>query len=159
MLEAAQRSIITALRTKFSLAQVPTIYLTEVPADFDRPSFYLERILPFRGEDIATHMRQYPLSWQIVYFPPLDASGNEDAANLLSVTMPLEELFGQQKTMILTGMQNGDAVAQIDSFSWDVRDGVGYGSLQISVFLMREDVDAVQLQHVELTMTPKNNER
>ena len=153
MLDAARQAVITALRTKFSLAQVPTIYLAEVPADFQRPSFYLER-LPFRGEDVTTHMRRYPLSWQIVYFPSLDAAGNEDAADLLSVAMPLEELFGQQKSLTLTGMPGGGAVAQIDSFSWDERDGVGYGSLQFSVFLRREDADVALLQSLEMSMTP-----
>ena len=155
MLEAARRAIITGLRTKFSLAQVPTIYLVEVPADFQRPSFYLER-LPFRGEDIATHIRRYPLSWQIVYFPALDDAGNEDAADLQSVAMPLEELFGQTKTLTLTGLPGGDAMAQIDGFSWEERDGVGYGSLQFSVFLMREDADATLLQSLELSVASTN---
>lgn len=152
MLDAARRAVITALRTKFSLTQVPTIYLAEVPADFQRPSFYLEH-MPFRGEDVTTHMRRYPLSWQIVYFPSLDDAGEEDIANLQSVAMPLEELFGQRKSLTLTGMPGGDAVAQIDGFSWEERDGVGYGSLQFSVFLMREDADAALLQSLELSVT------
>lgn len=152
MLSAAQNAIITALRSVFSVEEISTIYLTEVPAGFVRPSFYLYMILPFRGEDITTHIRRYPMSWQIVYFPPLDAAGNENSQSLIDMAMPLEELFGQERTLTLTGMTGGDLVAQIDGFSYDTRDGVGYGSLQFSVFLRREDPDAALLQNVELAI-------
>ena len=154
MLAAAQNAIITALRSVFPVEEVSTIYLTEVPADFERPSFFLHMILPFRGEDITTHIRRYPMSWQVVYFPPLDAAGNEDSQNLMDMAMSLEELFGQERTLTLTGMPGGNAVAQIDGFTYDTRDGVGYGSLQFTVFLRREDADAVPLQKVELDFGP-----
>jgi hypothetical protein len=87
--------------------------LTEVPADFQRPSFFLD-LLPWRGENIAINLRLYPISWQLVYFPPLDETGNEDVDNLHVVAVKLDELFGQAHTLPLPD----GSVATITDFSW-----------------------------------------
>jgi hypothetical protein len=123
-----------------------------VPADFQRPSFFLD-LLPWHGEDLTECMRQYPISWQVVYFPPLDDDGNEDVENLRAVAEKLEELFGQVHTLPLPD----GSLAHITDFSWDERDGDGYGTVSLSVIMRRVDTEPVPAQTLELSMAP--NER
>ena len=149
MLTKTQQGVINALRTRFTLADVPVIYTVDVPADFQRPSFFLD-LLPWRGENITTNIRHYPITWQIVYFPPLDDAGNEDVENLRDTAMKLDELFGQVNTLPLPD----GTIASITDFSWDERDGDGYATITLSVFLLREDAEAVPLQHLELSIAP-----
>lgn len=155
MINSAQGAIINALRSVFTLEQIPTIYLTEVPAGFDRPSFYLELITPFGGEDITTHVRRYQMTWQIVYFPLVDAVGNEDKDDLIAMAMQLEELFGHSRTLTLPGVYGSDAVASIDGFAFDTRDGVGYGTLHLSAFIRRVDEEVDKLLGIELSLKTK----
>ena len=149
MINQTLQGIVDALRTEFPLAEVPKIYTVEVPADFERPSFFLD-LLPWRGADLTTHMREYPISWQLVYFPPLDEAGNEDVENLRAVAMRLDMLFSQQKALALP---NG-AIAHINDFSWDERDGDGYATIALSVVLLRLDEEPAPLQNLELSMAP-----
>jgi hypothetical protein len=149
MLNLTQQGIVDALRTEFPVSEVPTIYLTEVPADFQRPSFFLD-LLPWRGENIASGLRLYPISWQLVYFPPLDEAGNEDVDNLRAVAVKLDELFGQAYTLPLPD----GSVATITDFSWEERDGDGYGTIALSVVYCRVDDEPAFMQTVELVFAP-----
>jgi hypothetical protein len=150
MLNLTQQGIVDALRTVFLLSEVPTIYLTEVPADFQRPSFFLD-LLPWRGENIASDLRLYPISWQLVYFPSLDEAGNEDVDNLRAVAVKLDELFGQVYTLPLPD----GSMATITDFSWEERDGDGYATIALSVVIRRVDEEPVLMQNVELVFAPK----
>ena len=151
MLDQTQQGIIAALRTVFSLSEVPVIYTVVVPEDFQRPSFFLD-LLPWRGTNLTECMRQYPISWQVVYFPPLDDAGNEDTENLRAVAMRLDELFGQAHTLPLPG----GSMATITDFSWEERDGDGYATVALSVILRRVDEEPAPAQTLELTMAPND---
>ena len=151
MLNKTQQGIIDALRTVFPLLEVPVIYTVDVPADFQRPSFFLD-LMPWHGRDITTHMREYPISWQVVYFPPLDDAGSEDVENLRDVAVRLDQLFGQVHTLPLPD----GSMASITDFAWDERDGTGYATVALSVFLLRVDEDPVLLQDLELSLAPKS---
>lgn len=153
MLDAIQSAIVAAIRSKITPQRVPTIYLVEVPADFERPSFFLYPAMPFRGEGITTHLRQYDLNWQIVYFPLLDAFGNEDRNDLLSMGGSLEDLFGLSDSLLpIPELPTGANVAQITGFSYEIRDGVGYGSLQCSFFLLNEETPDALLHETTLNI-------
>lgn len=106
MLKLTQQGIVDALRTVFLLSEVPKIYLTEVPADFQRSSFFLD-LLPWRGENIASGLRLYPITWQLVYFPPLDEAGNEDVDNLHAVAVKL----GKPATVLLVVLPDDGVLA------------------------------------------------
>lgn len=152
MINRTQQGVIDVLRTEFPLSEVSVIYTVDVPADFQRPSFFLD-LLPWHGRDLTTHMREYPISWQVVYFPPQDDAGNEDVENLRAVAMRLDELFGQTHTLpLLDG-----SLAHITDFSWDERDGAGYATVALSVIMRRVDEEPAPLQYLELSMAP--NER
>ena len=151
MLNKTQQGIIDALRTVFSLVEVPIIYTVEVPDDFARPSFFLD-LLPWRGRDLTTHMREYPISWQLVYFHPQDDAGTEDVENLRAVGMRLDELFGQVRSLELPD----GTFATITDFSWDERDGEGYATIALSVILLRVDEDPALAQTLELAIAPKS---
>jgi hypothetical protein len=149
MLNKTQQGIMDALRTEFPVSEVPNIYLTGVPADFQRPSFFLD-LLPWRAVDLTTHMREYPISWQVVYFPPKDESGNEDVMNLRTAGIRLDKLFGQTKTLALPeGIK-----ARITDFSWDERDGAGYATIILSVVLLKVEEEPAFLANLELNMAP-----
>ncbi len=145
MLNKTQQGIIDALRTVFPLSEVPVIYTVDVPADFQRPSFFLD-LLPWRGANITTNIRHYPITWQLVYFPPLDDAGNEDVEVLRAVAVKLDELFGQVYTLPLPD----GSMASITDFAWDERDGTGYATVALSVFMLREDEEPAPVQFLEL---------
>lgn len=151
MLNKTQQGIIDALRTVFLLSEVPVIYTVDVPDDFHRPSFFLD-LLPWRGRDLTSHMREYPISWQLVYFPLLDDAGSEDVENLRDVAMRLDELFGQVHSLELPD----GSFATITDFSWDERDGDGYATIALSVVLLRVDDELAPAQTLEFSMAPKN---
>ena len=151
MLNKTQQGIIDALRTVFPLSEVPVIYTVDVPADFQRPSFFLD-LMPWRGKDITTHMREYPISWQLVYFPPLDDAGSEDVENLRDVAVRLDELFGQVHTLPLPD----GSLATITDFSWDERDGDGYATIALSVILRRVEDGPAPAQNLEVVMAPND---
>ena len=149
MLNKTQQGITNALRIEFPVSEVPNLYLAGVPADFQRPSFFLD-LLPWRGVDLTTHMREYQISWQVVYFPPKDEAGIEDVVNLRTAAMRIDKLFGQAKTLPLPE----GAIARITDFSWDERDGAGYATVSLSMVLLRMDEEPVSLQNLELNMAP-----
>ena len=151
MLNKTQQGVIDALRTVFPLSEVPVIYTVDMPADFQRPSFFLD-LLPWHCRDITTHMREYPISWQVVYFPPLDDAGTEDVETLRDVAVRLDELFGQAHTLPLPD----GSMASITDFAWDERDGTGYATVALSVILLRVDEELDPMQSLELSMAPKS---
>ena len=151
MLNKTQQGIIDALRTEFPLSEVPVIYTVDVPTNFQRPSFFLD-LMPWRGKDITTHMREYPISWQLVYFPTLDDAGSEDVENLRDAAMRLDALFGQNHSLLLPD----GSLATITDFSWDERDGAGYATIELSVILRRVEDEPAPAQTLELAMAPND---
>jgi hypothetical protein len=95
-------------------------------------------------------MREYPISWQVVYFPPLDDAGNEDVENLRWVAMRMDEIFGQTHALPLPD----GSIAHITDFSWDERYDGGYATVALSVVLLRVEDDPALLQYLELSFAP-----
>lgn len=151
MINQTQQAIVDALRTEFPASEVPLIYTVGVPTDFQRPSFFLD-LLPWHGIDLTACMREYPISWQVVYFPPQDDAGNEDVENLRAVAVRMDQVFGQAHTLPLPD----GSLATITDFSWDERDGAGYATVALSMVLLRVEEEPALLQTLELTMAPND---
>lgn len=132
MINQTCNGIINALRKAFPLSKVPVIYTEKVPYGFQRPSFLLE-LLPWCSMDLTACIREYPISWQVVYFPPRDDAGNEDVENLHDVAIRMDEVFGQAVALPLPD----GSLAHITDFSWEELNGVGYATIALSVVFLR----------------------
>lgn len=132
MITEARDAIRAALRDGYPPGALPTIHIRTVPAAFTRPAYYL-RPLPVRGVEIASELRNYPMTWQLVYFPLEDEASNPNMDDVYAAMERLESIFGTVRS--LTG-PSGE-VFHMDAFSSDYRDDVVYCSIDLQTMRRR----------------------
>jgi hypothetical protein len=86
------------LRSNFPA--VNRIYVSTMPKSFIRPSFFINLANSYE-EHINRDMYQADMTWQIVYFAPMDSKGQADVFNQLSVSSTLKKAL--MEAMVVTG--------------------------------------------------------
>lgn len=79
--------------------KVTRIYVSTMPDSFIRPSFFIN-LATSDGEHLNRAMYQTDMTWQIVYFAPMDSKGQADVFNQLQVSSTLKRVL--METMSLT---------------------------------------------------------
>lgn len=79
---------------------VTRIYVSAMPDSFVRPSFFVN-LATSDEEHLNRAMYQTDMTWQIVYFAPLDSTGQADVFNQLSVSSALKKAL--MEAMTVTG--------------------------------------------------------
>lgn len=134
MITQARDAIRTAILATYSPAEPPTIHIRQLPAGFARPAFYLHP-LPMSGREAGSGLRDFPMSWQLVYFPAEDAFSNPAADDAYAAMERLEDTFGAVKS--LTG-PSGE-VFHLTNYSADYRDDVVYAGIGLQTMRKRAD--------------------
>lgn len=83
-----------------SFPEVTRVYVNSVPDGFVRPSFYCE-LVSSPDTHLNKVMYQKRITWQIVYFAPVNDAGNPDVFNQLDVAETLKKKL--MDNMVVTG--------------------------------------------------------
>ncbi len=150
MIDATRDAIRCALRQEFPIEVVSHIHLQQMPVDFVRPAFYMQ-LMPWHPQQIASCLRSYPTTWQLVYFPLEDDAGNADITDLHSKAMTLEELFGC--TTYLTSPDG--TVFHLDDFICEIRDGLLYCTIRLQAVRIKEEPASTPMGDADIALLPK----
>lgn len=85
---------------KSTFPNVPKIYISTMPGRFDRPSFYIT-LATSDKEHLNRDMYQADITWQIVYFAPLDEKQHVNVFDQLQVSEQIIKAL--MDAMYLTG--------------------------------------------------------
>lgn len=132
------------LHSKFPA--IERIYVSTMPDSFIRPSFFIN-LATSDEEHLNKAMYQADMTWQIVYFAPMDSKGQADVFNQLNVSSALtKELM---EAMTITG-PNG-TVYHIVETEGGPRDAEVYitVTLQTELARPREQFDPMRNVHLE----------
>lgn len=79
---------------------VTRMYISTMPDSFVRPSFFIN-LATSDEEHLNRAMYQAEMTWQIVYFAPIDNKGQVDVFNQLSISSVLKKAL--MEYMVITG--------------------------------------------------------
>lgn len=88
MFQASLDAIRKMLKTTFP--EVTTTYISNVPAGFKRPSFFVG-LVSGTDKHLNKSMLNNKIAWQIIYFAPKDSKANPDVINQFEVAQRLKD--------------------------------------------------------------------
>ncbi|RTE05491.1 phage tail terminator family protein [Paenibacillus whitsoniae] len=130
---------------KNSVPSVTTVYVDDVPANFEQPSFFIEHVHS-GSEDLNFTYMQFNIQWQLVYFPPRLKSGIPDRMNQLEMAEQLRGIFTAQPYL----MSPTGRVYLIDSYDGGPRGDELYISIRLHTQLQREKPTYETMQQMHL---------
>ncbi|HML49611.1 MAG TPA: hypothetical protein PKE04_22980, partial [Clostridia bacterium] len=132
------------------VAEIPDLHINQMPQDFRRPALYVQPI-PDRTEWLSAVMMGAPSAWQVVYFPPEDKQGLVDNLALLGLADRMTNALGRVPTLT---SPNG-TVYDVTDFSYDLRDGLGFFTVDLWTSMRLEEPAAEPMQDIALDLNTK----
>lgn len=136
-----------AVRAEFPASEIQHFHVSQMPQDFTRPALYVQMI-PGRTDRMTANLLGFPSSWQVVYFPEEDADGLVDNLALIGVADRMTDALGRVTTL----MGPGGTVYNVDGFSCDVREGLGYFTVDLWTSERLEEPAADKMQDIYLAL-------
>jgi len=92
MLVASLNTLRSLMHSNFP--DVTRLYVSKMPNNFARPSFFFD-LVNVMDNTLSKSAYNTAITWQIVYFAPLDANNDADAFDQLSVAGTMENIAMQ----------------------------------------------------------------
>jgi hypothetical protein len=146
-IQDALDAVRTAIRSEFPVSEIEHCHVSQIPEDFKRPTLYVQMI-PGRTDRMTANLLGFPSSWQVVYFPEEDPDGLVDNLALMGVGDRMTDTLGRVTT--LTGPSG--TVYNVDGFSCDLRDGLGYFTVDLWTSERLEEPVADKMQDIRLEL-------
>lgn len=129
-----------------SFPDVKRIYISTMPDSFVRPSFFIS-MATANENHLNRDMYEADITWQIVYFAPLDNKGQAGVFNQLSVSSELKKAL--MEAMVLTGT-NG-TIYHIVEVEGGPRESEVYITVELHAEFTRpkEEFDEMQELHLK----------
>lgn len=104
------------------------IYINDVTQGFKRPSFYVS-LVTFNDEDLVKGELNRNVTFEIVYFSPINERGQADKLAQSVSHMKLTDIFSTQAITVPTKKGQDDVRVKINSISGGPRDNEVYLTL------------------------------
>ena len=136
-----------AVRAEFSATEVPDMHISQTPQDFKRPAFFVQMI-PGRVEHLSASLMGFPSTWQVVYFPPENVDGLVDGLALMNVADRMTGALGR----VLTLRSPNGVTYDVNGFSCDLHDGIGYFTVDLWTSMRRPEPAAEPMRDIHLEL-------
>lgn len=144
MILSSLNAIRKLLKTTFP--DVSRIYLNTMPDEFTRPSF-LVQLVTAPDQHLNKKFYNTRLTWQIVYFAPINVVGNPDIMNQINTSDTLKTAI--MENMVLVSPDDGTVFHVIDC-DGGPRDAEVYITVRLDVDSSRPEPEYDVMQELDI---------